>query len=140
MFQTDLALRITPQQRQVCLLFASNPDSTAFVQFSVASKCTLTTCSGDKGRPKETCKAKRGSRIKRAPEPVPTVDHFDNDALAFTILKTNSPFPSDENWKESADGTGFALQQTVSPRSLSSSGHIRDFIYLCEETSVYSFS
>ena len=86
---------------------------------SRASERTLTACSGDKGQPKESCKAKRGSRIKRAPEPAPTVDHFDNDSQEFTILKTNSPFPSDENWKESADGKGFALQQTVSPRSLS---------------------
>ena len=79
----------------------------------------LTTCSGDKGQPKETCKAKGASRIKRATEHVPTLDHIDNDAAEFTILKTTSPFPSDDNWKESADGKGFALQQTVSPGSLS---------------------
>lgn len=59
---------------------------------------------GDKGKPTESCKAKRGSRIKRVPGPVPTQDHFINDSPEFTLLKELSPFSSDDNWKEAADG------------------------------------
>lgn len=120
MFQTDLTPRIIPQQRPVGLLSLLSSIERGLLKFSGVVKRTLTTCSSDKGQPKETCKAKQGSRIKRASEPAPTVDHFDNDSQDFTILKTTSPFPSDDNWKESADGKGFALQQKVSPRSLSS--------------------
>ena len=129
-FQTDQPLRIIPQRRQVCLRFDFKLVSTIFVQAFGAKTRKLTPSSGDKGQPKESCKAERGTRIKRAPGPVPTVDHFDNDAQEFTILKTSSPFPSDDNWKEPADGKGFALQQTVSlRRPLSSSRHMWDVVF-----------
>ncbi|KAE9377607.1 glycoside hydrolase family 18 protein [Stipitochalara longipes BDJ] len=60
---------------------------------------------GDKG-PTKSCQVK--SRVRRV-EPV-IENRYLYDTPQFTVLKTHSPYRSDDEWQMNMDGKGFALQ------------------------------
>ena len=70
----------------------------------------LTTISGDKGKPKQTCKPKPRHKVKRASPPIRSI--YEDDSDEFTKLRELSPHPSNQYWVE--NGQGFAIKQTVS--------------------------
>ncbi|KAH7077186.1 class 5 chitinase 1 [Paraphoma chrysanthemicola] len=73
---------------------------------------------GDKGKPTCKPKAKQGSKIRAAPKPIPTVNHYDADTAEFKLLMKTSRIP-DKKWDMSENGKGHALRLSVRPSTIS---------------------
>ncbi|KAJ5200417.1 Glycoside hydrolase superfamily [Penicillium cf. griseofulvum] len=85
----------------------------------LSSKCLeKSTHCRDKSEPTCKPKAKRGSKIRAAPKPVPTKDIYEGDTTEFKILMKASKISS-KAWTVSRDGEGHAMQINVRPRFFS---------------------
>ncbi|KAJ5598075.1 Glycoside hydrolase superfamily [Penicillium hordei] len=102
MFPADLALQIIHQRRQV------------FFPAVQMRKRILIKYSGDKSEPTCKPKAKRGSKIRAAPKPIPTENIYNTDTTPFKILIKASKISSKE-WTVSRNGEGHAMQLSVRP-------------------------